>query len=35
MLDSVNPVLFHSTDIILCVLLIMPIESATAENVIK
>ena len=31
-LDSVNPVLYPSTDTILCVLLIMPIESATAER---
>jgi hypothetical protein len=30
--DSVNPVLYPSTDTILCVLLIMPIESATAER---
>jgi hypothetical protein len=30
-LDSVNQVLYPSTDTILCVLLIMPIESPTAE----
>ena len=30
--DSVNPVLYPTTDTILCVLLIMPIESATAER---
>ena len=31
-LNYVNPVLNPSTDTILCVLLIMPIESATAER---
>jgi hypothetical protein len=30
-LDSINPVLYPSTDTILCVLLSMPVESATAE----
>jgi hypothetical protein len=30
-LDSVNPVLYPSTDTILCVLLIMPMESATNQ----
>ena len=30
--DSVDPVLYPSMDTILCVLLIMPIESATAER---
>jgi hypothetical protein len=31
-LDSVNPVLYPSIDTIVCVLLIMPIESAIAER---
>ena len=31
-LNSINPVLNPSTDTILCVLVIMPVESATAER---
>jgi hypothetical protein len=34
-LNCVNPVLYPSIDTILCVLLTMPVASATAENLVS